>query len=245
MKFNKFFVILIILIIFQNFQILSTDFGVTPHNIKEINSIKLAVDILNKADKNTVVVFDIVDTLLISEKTDYNKKLKPNNTGDYSLIATAEDMSISLEMINCKRKLVEPEFVRVIENLQLNGIKVLALTHYLVGSYGLINSIQEWRFRQLFDLEIDFRKNFDQEIINLENFKAYNKTKPIFYKGILFTNNYSKGEVLLAFLEAINFKPTKIIGFDDRIEYLYSEEEYAKKYGIDFEGFHYLGAQVQ
>lgn len=216
------------------------------YSITSIKSINEAASVFQTTDSTTLVVFDLIDTLLKSHKEDYNPKLKPN-------IVTREfehykengfDVTLSAIMAHSKRHLVEPELVKIVELLRKNKSKVLALSHYLVGSWGLIKNIQEWRYHQLKHAGLDLSASFGDHIISLNALAPYRKAHPIYFKGILFTNGHSKGDTLEAFLNLVNFKPSQIIAIDDNLVYLKLIEQFAARAQIRFEGYHYLAATV-
>jgi len=207
--------------------------------IVAINSIKEAD--FKTLDQNALVVFDLVDTLLFSDPSDYNPKLKPTN--DLSVSVSKDDdltdAALSRYMLKLQRRLVEPEHAQFIRILQHKGIKVIVLSHYLVGSYQEISNLQEWRFHQLHKLGINASSAFAQETIILDSFDSYKGAKPTYYKGILFTNNYSKGEVLSAFLDKVACTPSMVVCIDDNIDYLESVKKHMAQRNISFQGYHY------
>ena len=215
-------------------------------SITAIKSIKEAHKTFESADTSTLVVFDLIDTLLKSHKEDYNHKLKPNiQTREFEHYKeNGFDVTLSAIMLHSKRHLVEKELKLLIELLFKKNVKVLALSHYLVGAWGLIKSIQEWRYLQLKHAGLDLSVSFGDKAISLQKLAPYRKAHPIYYSGILFTNGHSKGDTLEAYLSLVNYKPTKIIAVDDNLEYLKSIEQMAINSNLQFEGFHYLAASI-
>ena len=138
--------------------------------------------------------------------------------------------------------IIEPIIVDIINRLQNRGITVIALTTSSTGSSFVIPSIPIWRFDKLKDVGIDFSKT---NIPNIEftelPAKELEDGNPIFYNGILFTSDSSKGEVLTAFFEHMKLKPSRVIFFDDRKYNLESVSQAMDKLGISFSGYEYLG----
>ena len=65
---------------------------------------------------------------------------------------------------------------------------------------------------------------------------------PCFYKqGCLFCGSNCKGDVLVSFLEKMDYKPEVIIFVDDKESYLYAIEHVAKKLNIEYIGLRYAG----
>lgn len=205
----------------------------------QIRSITEAKRVLELADEDTLVVFDLIDTLLRSFPTDYNPKLKPNLSQPFKQ-DTEQDVQLSLRMIEGTRELVEPIMKTVISKLQQRKIKVIGLSHYLVGNYGVISSIQLWRYLQLLRTGVDLSASFGKKAINLVHLAPYKGLFPQYYNGLLFTNGHSKGDALKGFLETINWKPKKIIAFDDNLQYLQSVGSYAEEAHINFAGYYYV-----
>jgi hypothetical protein len=214
--------------------------------ITPIKSIREARAIFHKTDASTLVVFDLIDTLLKSHKEDYNPKLKPDiNTREFeNYKENGMDVTLSAVMAHSKRHLVELELAKIVEIARKNQSKVVALSHYLVGAWGMIKSIQEWRFNQLKLAGLDLSPSFGDSVITLNALSAYRKTHPVYYRGILFTNGHSKGDTLEAFLAQVNWKPKSIIAVDDNLAYLKLIEQMARKNKIPFQGFHYQAATL-
>ena len=136
---------------------------------------------------------------------------------------------------------IEPEIVEIIKQLQARGVKVIALTHMMTGSLRrtLIPSLPQWRWEKLHEVGIDFTPSFDQEKIWLTNLTSKANRHPVYYKGILLTDDFSKEVVLGEFLGVMGLKPNKVIFFDDRPNYVKSVQDEMKKQGIAFQGYIY------
>lgn len=207
--------------------------------ITQVRSIEQAKKTLEQADENTLVVFDLIDTLIRSFPTDYNPRLKPNISEPYKP-QNEQDFQLSLRMIEGTRELVEPLLKSIIAKLQQKKVKVVVVTYYLAGNYGVISHIQLWRYLQLLKTGIDASVSFGKGTLNLTDLSAYRGLYPQYYNGILFTNGHTKGDALAAFLEVEHFKPKKIIAFDDNLGYLQSIQQFAEHNKTQFVGFHYV-----
>ena len=60
------------------------------------------------------------------------------------------------------------------------------------GSYGVINSMFQWRFSMLKTLGINFSEKFSDYVFC--QLPEYRGTYPILYKGIICTNQQPKGK---------------------------------------------------
>lgn len=140
--------------------------------------------------------------------------------------------------------LIEPIIVDIINTLQSRSVTVIALTTTNTGSCFTIPSLPIWRFNKLKKVGIDFSK---AGISNMEFPELPAKSSeesgeyPIFYNGILFTSDSSKGAILTAFFEHTKLKPSHVIFFDDKRSNLESVAEAMHNLGIPFEGYQYLG----
>jgi tetratricopeptide (TPR) repeat protein len=224
-------------------------------NIQEITSFKQAETTLSQTDSNTLVIFDVDETLTHNplthsqpwfEKTEIGKNFiahvkhhiqSQQNPADYEKLIRGK------RMIQYTDPLIEPEIVLIIKHLQDRGVKVIALTHMMTGSLRrtLIPSLPAWRYQKLKEVGIDFSQSFSDQEVWLTNLTSKFNRHPVLYHGILMTDDFSKGQVLGEFLDIMHLTPKKIIFFDDRPEYVTSVQEEMKKRGIPFQGFIYKG----
>lgn len=216
---------------------------------QQIRSYHEVSECLAKADKNTVVLFDVDSTLIVPG----SKMLWPsvrvkhrdwiNNTiADlFSKSAKSEGHLSSVWQEQEIPLLIEPHIVKVIADLQERGVKVFALTAILTGSYYSIPSLPEWRFNKLKQIGINFHREPLSDFIFTE-LPTWNGQQPHFYRGILCSGVVSKGEVTSAFLDRMGWKPSSVIFFDDSIERVLEVEEEMNERKIPVQCFHYLGA---
>lgn len=227
--------------------------GCSP--IADIDSFAQAQSVLDKADANTLVLFDVDDTLLVPTNKIFRNKNLEKNAAWYTQLrnetlgkATKNEWELlHLWVLKDDFMLMEPDIVDTIRSLQDRGVKVLALTALVPGRAFAIPSMAHWRFENLKKHGIDFSKTsfgnmtFD-ELPTIKDAHD-NPQHPVLYKGIICTTKLSKGDVLGAFLNRVNFKPTQIIFFDDKLERVKEVEKEVQKRGIAFYGFVYHGAE--
>lgn len=225
----------------------------TAHaSIQEVSAVQEIVPCLEQADQTTLCVFDIDYTLTMPSSPAFQmttiKQHKALFKAFLQSLTEQERLLFSTVFISRGSSLlVDTATPNLINSLQEKGVKCLALTACFTGSLGPINNLEEWRFAQLKSLGIDFSSSFP--IMGKLKFDALNGWRgryPVFAHGILFTNqeNNNKGDVLEAFLNQINWKPTRIIFIDDDIKNLESMEATLQKLGIEHAGFHYKGASI-
>ncbi len=149
----------------------------------------------------------------------------------------------SLSMLLPKRVLVEEEIVSILQKLQDRGVKVIALTSCPSGKFGVIPKVELWRSKHLNSLGIHFENSFPSiTCVSFDEMKLEGKRAPLFYRGILFSKGYEKGEVLNAFLEQIEMVPSQIIFFDDLESNIQSCDTSLQEMQIPFSGIEYRGA---
>jgi hypothetical protein len=230
--------------------------------IKKINSIVEAKEELLKADKQTLVVFDIdqtlVDLAIKAGQARYkNNKLfqkysamlqqyiqdKQTKTPNY------HEIFESKLWLNIPPQLIELETLNIIKDLQSRGIKIIALTAIHAGKLGLINSMAKNRYEYLKKVGIDFSSSFPEQSIELKNFMSQRVTYPAYYKGIICAATWtehknSKGQALATFIEAIKWTPKKVLFFDDSRKNVESVVSEMKKRDIPCLGFLYRAAFI-
>lgn len=217
-------------------------------SIQEIHSLDQARSILDVADKKTLVVFDLDDTLIYpSDKINQawfiqsalgKEILKEINDHSAQQKNPKTHSKLIFSKIAVKEKpcTVEPQVISIIDDLKKRGINIIVLSHSFTGSVGIIPSMQELRFATLASVGIDLSTSFKQQEIV---FNPIAGKKPVFYNGILLTDFANKGIVLGAFLDAIGYKPRQIIFFDDKEKNVDAVRVEAKARGINYRGFVY------
>ena len=196
--------------------------------IRQIQSIAEARDILNEANSNSLVIFDIGETL-VTHKNNLLRIIRNHrifDKNDINLIKQIlskfrkTDLNprmtlLSNMLLNSPLYHVEPEMLGIIKNLQSRNVKVIAECTLQPNEFGAIKSVKNWRYSVLKDLEIDFSTSFQTLEIVLNNLHPNDGHYSIFYKGILFGSGNPKGIVLSKFIESIKWVPAEVIFFDD------------------------------
>jgi hypothetical protein len=234
------------------FYVYQSQLLTTVNTIKSIDSFTEATAVLNATDKNSLVLFDVDDTLIEPSSVLFRSNIKNKDEGSWigelfsSAIANARysvDHYLSILQSQEVPLLIEPVIVQTIACLQNRGVTVLALTGTWTGAYFTILSVPEWRFNKLKELGIDFSKaNFPD--MTFDELPQEEGHFPMLYHGVLCTIQVSKGQVLGAFLDRTALKPDKVIFFDDSKERVESVSQEMKKRAIPFYGFQYNGARL-
>jgi hypothetical protein len=136
---------------------------------------------------------------------------------------------------------IKPTIVELIKTLQYCDIKIIALT--ATGKQtGDLAVYSKWRLANLEQIGLNFEHSFEKQEIILDALPPIFESSPLFYKGILFSAGYLKGKVLSAFLNKINWKPNKILFFDDSLEQCKSVSIEMEKKNISCHCFWYLAS---
>ena len=220
--------------------------------IQRIDSYTQAADAFACADSNTLILFDVDDTLIEPASILFRPKIIEHETNQswlkelsqriYEISNKPESYFGSIWRVKEVPLLIEPTIVPTIQALQDRGVKVMALTALNTGSDHTIPFLPEWRYSKLKELGIDFNKVGFPDIV-FKELPEEDGHYPLLYHGILCTNSVSKGELVAAFLDHVHWKPSNVIFFDDSLKQVESVEQAMKACSIPFQGFHYLGAQ--
>lgn len=214
--------------------------------VREIFSLKEAQEVLALVDHNALVVFDTDETLIVS--VDKIRRRHPESIlsdirqayfYDVDLQETRRDYLDSIKLKMAAQKLIEPESAALIGALQARNVRVITITHIHAGSYCAIESMQEWRYKQLCDLGIDLSINNPTTIV-LDNLPMGRSSFPVFYKGVLPTSKTcTKGQALAELIKRLNFRPSSVVFFDDYMEHIETVHQEMAQLGIPCTAFHY------
>lgn len=221
------------------------------NEISSIRSLSEAEQHLNAIGEKSIVLFDIDETLIIAKDKIRMSKFTKKEPGRSIMAEFESSLTAPFEQVwskvltQAKIQLLELCVTNIINELKRRNIKTFGLTKIRVGAYGFIKSLEERRYIQLQELGIDFSSSSIKDYIFQELAQKHGQ-HPIFYKGIIFTNDHDKGLVLEAFIHfmqvSYRWKPNVIVCFDDSLENLVSISQSCLKLGIDFQGFHYVAA---
>ncbi len=211
-----------------------------------IQNIKELATVLKKAPADALVIFDVDEVLVYPENIVQLQVAAPffESTMDNiekRLGKPTRDLLHSILLLQSKWQLTDPEIPQLIQDLQSQKIRTIALTAFRSGEMGKLPSVEDWRSGHLKKHNIDLRitsgisKNYF-EITQLA--KQNGKDFPVYKDGIIYTNHYPKGEVLGAFLAQMNIQAKSIIFVDDKISNINSVENFCKSANIKYLGIH-------
>jgi len=193
-------------------------------------------DINKHIDKDTLMVFDIDDTIAqlpkgLCQWLDFRAKELQKKGFD---IAEAYDLALPMffTIANCNPLVPLCDSPKLIKQLQDKNIKTIGLTN---RSFPII----ERTISQLEDIDISFANNsLCKKDMNLSI-----EYKSKYSHGIVFVAQNDKGQMLFLFLEKIKHTPKKIVFIDDSLKHVKAVEREAKKHGIEFIGIHFTYKQ--
>ena len=221
-------------------------------NIHEVKNLILLEQVVPSLDENSLVIFDVDETLIEAEnlwRSDVNKKAKsiwyPLYQKIHKTVSSRDKKRVLFSRMGMALKpmLIDKNVPQIINQIKKQDTKVLALTKFFPGKFGDMKNSEEHRFQELKKLGIDFSSSFPQYISFEMPELSDKKPAPVFHKGIVPTSHCTKGETLVGFLNKINWWPNRIIFIDDKIENLKEVAQIAKEKNIDFLGLHYRAAE--
>jgi hypothetical protein len=196
--------------------------------IAPICSLKEISQELEKMGSDSLIVLDVDEVLITSKDLFFHPIAEPFVLGlvkkemreaksDEERKSIEEKLSTSL--LETQRYLLEEDSPALLKRLLNKGCKVVALTSFPTGRFGKVAEVEKWRIDHLKSLGLDFSSFFPKTGRKEFSFIAKPSiAAPLFQEGILFSRGYAKGDVLVAFLNWIQFKPSKIVFIDDILE---------------------------
>lgn len=213
---------------------------VVIHDVKELGTV------LKNAPADALMIFDVDEVLVYPENIVQLQVAAPfweatMDNLEKRLGKPTRDLLHSIMLLQSKWQLTDPEIPKLIQELQLQKIRMIALTAFRSGEMGKLQSVEDWRSGHLkkhnIDLSITAAMPKDYfEITQLT--KVSGKNYPVYKDGIIYTNHYPKGEVLGAFLAQMNLKPKSIIFIDDKLSNILSVENFCNTAHIKYIGVH-------
>ncbi|AGJ02072.1 DUF2608 domain-containing protein [Rickettsia prowazekii] len=147
-----------------------------------------------------------------------------------------------------KKELQESDFPNFVNEMSNSQIPIIAVNNGFTGNFNNIPKFEIWfadYLKKIF--YIDFSKSFpNNNYIIFNNLDSFDNTYPVFYKGILTSNNIPASKVILNFLIQINFIPKCFILISSSRELLRSMEFQLNNYSsnILFIGYHYNNKSI-
>jgi hypothetical protein len=232
---NKVQVILCMIII--SFSSLSQAQLVTTYSVNS----PIMKEISEWVDKETIVFIDLDDTLMTPKSLMISHNSNPYRLFIDNMITlgkrvTHYNVSVAKWYQQRQVKLVEDAWPEYIQKLRSKGAAVYGVCTMPLH---LVN-IEEKRYLEATGLKIIFTNKInDKELLEIE------KTAPwfsFFYKGIIFTGQYSKSHTLMEFLRATEV-PKKLVFITNIKHELERVEEHLRVFDMDYYNVLYLGVK--
>lgn len=142
-----------------------------------------------------------------------------------------------------KKELLDSSFPNFVSNISNKNIPIIALNGEFTGNFNNIPKFEIWIADYLKkNFNIDFSNSFPKNnYIIFNNLKNFSNTYPVFYKGILTSNNISGAELMINFFVQMNFMPKLLIMISGSAELLSSMEAQLANYSssVLFIGYYY------
>ena len=200
--------------------------------IFEIQNFKQVISYL---DKETILILDIDDTLLITEHMlgceewrldrlkKCEKKMDPLEAFEKSLAEWEAIRHLS------KMEIVEPGTEVIVRDLQTQGYSIMALT-----TQGLALATRTSQQLKANGFDLTLTAPFDEDC-----FFTLKHHGVLYRNGILFTSGRPKGEAFFQCCEKMNYQPKRIVFVNDRESHLEDLEKTANLKRVEFIGLRY------
>jgi len=221
------------------------------NNITENSDITILKELLKKADKNTLVIFDVRTVLVVEQdailQPAHKKRFKQFKAKiDAKLSKEKSEELYSIILSQKKLELVDKKILEIFALMRAKEVKFIALTSGRTGRFGIIDKREDLRIKLLKDLSIEFTDSYPDIKPTIFDEIAVSKSEPSMYKdGILFASKAKKGTVLKEFYNKEKINANKIIFIDNQIKNLLSVGEFCMQKKINYRGIHYTNVALR
>jgi hypothetical protein len=195
--------------------------------------------LLSYIDKDTVVIFDIDETLIFLRSMLYHPQARKIRAQLHHQVMAREDADMVLSRVfkTIDVGLIEPDVVNLIQEITPQSAAVMACTARSSKSLGI--SLTQHISQQLNQLGISFTLGSFINGVIADATCEHDDCHPEFYESILFTQGREKGPALLLFFKTMQFVPRKVVFVDDLYTNIVSVHESLSQAGIPCTCFHY------
>ncbi len=218
---------------------------IITNDLKEVNQ-KYQELYENYPPETILIIFSIKKVLFKSLFPSF-AKLDNNTKSDLSIIfkSLKEGRTSYFDTImltEYKNQLVDDNLPNYLKDIMDKGSPVIAIDNGLTGNFNNIKNLEVWKADYLKSFNIDLSNSFPKyNYLIFNNIDSFENTYPVFYKGILSSNDGSVYQLILNFLIKVNYLPKVLIMIDSDLNELKSTETQLKNYNdnIMFIGYHY------
>ncbi|MGC0371488.1 MAG: hypothetical protein DGJ47_000177 [Rickettsiaceae bacterium] len=197
--------------------------------------------LLNWADENTVILIEVDGTIMVPQSDMFAKSKSPYNNFINNLAKLGKRNDNYNSMIaqwyqQRKVKLVDEQWVEVIESLKENGAKIFGICSHPIH---LLNIEQ----KRLYELG-NFGIKFTNEIGNNAQFiiKKQGDWFARFDRGVIFTGPYSQSRIIMDFLR-YTYIPKKLMIISHKEREIEHIDKKLRIFNIKFYSIKYYGAK--
>lgn len=193
-------------------------------------------------DRESLVLFDVDDTLIVPN----DAILQPIGKDLFDQLSLgAGDRNLFRDiLLQAPHSLVDGRSVNFIHELQEQGVRLIALT----AAPAKVRDREApgtWRVNELKHYGFDFQNAFPQNSLIEWPHDGNERCFPMFKQGILYTSFHSKGDVLMSFLQEVNWRPKRVVFVDDELKHIQSVVACLEKEGIPCLAIHYTAAHEE
>ena len=197
-------------------------------------------------DENSLVIFDCDNVLTTVKVGTFNVQNKDFLKNYLRAEVVSKDEfydKIRLVLINENTYIVNQRMVDLVASLSERNIRHMVATSYSVRPLKDVSDPMEWRIGNLHTMGYFFEKSWgdQKKDIVLNDFGTDHN--PVFRKGILFCDIFSKGDCIRSFFEYVGWLPKKVIFIDDVLRNLSDVGEFCDENKIEYVGIEYLESQ--
>lgn len=203
-------------------------------------------DLLQHIDKDTLLIFDLDNTLIEPYQSlgsdqwfGHHLQQQEQAMGTKSIPALMKAVD-DYEAIQQRSKvqLIDPKINTIFKHAQDMGIKMLGLTSRGSG-------LKEATLRQLKSVGLSFQSHWNNHEHSYRIKKAKRGASGAYvhggdaYAGVLLTAGAHKGDCLMEYLDHLEYKPKRVVFVDDKMEHLDKVKSTMEARDISFLGIRY------
>lgn len=208
-----------------------------------ITDLSKLLQFLPDEKKNALVVFDIDETLIYPKNPVIQLKTIKKYPEVLEQFRQLEDkkkqLLLTLFVLKNEMHLINENTPSILESLKGKRATTMALTASYAGDIGPFKKMEEYRWKTLSDLGV----NFDDAFPRLRPFLLPKESawelSPMFYKGIIYSCFYPKGQVFVSFLRKLEKLPEYVLFVDDRKQHVEDVEASLEAIGVKCQGLLY------
>lgn len=215
-----------------------------PSVIIETKSFQNVQAKLTACAKDAIILVDVDNTiitpksLLFRSSSPYRNIVDDIKANKYPFLDT--EKIVSTWRVERQSMLVDDAWPELIKQIHSLATPIFAFTHMGTGRYGIIDSLEIWRYNELKSYDITFTEEFlgDSEMTLMPHTHQM-CGGAIFYKGIFMTGDYNKVLVLLKILDL--YKPSQVVVVDDLHDNVTSLQQVCLEKSVPYTGIVFRG----